>query len=137
MELDMPTYGCAHVPGLPTGHMQFQKWEKEGGNTMRFFIEPVALTVAYAKRLGYKHIVMAGFSGGGWTTHVAAVRRPFGGAAAAAGVGFWEVVCERGGSVGGTYFLDLSTGGRGGAFLRVASSLGGGVAGGSALSALR
>jgi hypothetical protein len=39
---------------------------------MRYFIEPVALVAAYAKKLGYKHVVMLGLSGGGWTTTVAA-----------------------------------------------------------------
>ena len=39
---------------------------------MRFFVEPVWLTVNYAKSLGYKLIVMLGLSGGGFTTTVAA-----------------------------------------------------------------
>ena len=43
---------------------------------MRYFIEPVALVVAHAKRLGYKHIVMTGLSGGGWTTTVASAVLP-------------------------------------------------------------
>ena len=34
----------------------------------RFFLEPVALTINYAHRLGYKRVVMMGKSGGGWTT---------------------------------------------------------------------
>ena len=38
----------------------------------RYFIEPVVLTVNYAAKLGYKHIVMLGLSGGGWTTTVSA-----------------------------------------------------------------
>jgi hypothetical protein len=37
--------------------------------TLKFFIEPVALAAGYAKHtLGYKHVVMVGLSGGGWTT---------------------------------------------------------------------
>ena len=43
---------------------------------MRFFIEPVALAVAHAKRLGYRHVALAGLSGGGWTTTVAAAVLP-------------------------------------------------------------
>merc|ERR1712025_1240936 len=58
--------------GSPRGHAWFQQWEDKGDYTIRFFIEPVALAVAYAKSLGYKHIVMVGLSGGGWTTTVAA-----------------------------------------------------------------
>jgi hypothetical protein len=38
---------------------------------MRYFIEPVALAASYAKTLGYKHVVMVGLSGGGWTTTIA------------------------------------------------------------------
>eukprot|EP00944_MAST-04C_sp_MAST-4C-sp1_P013852 g13852.t1 len=38
---------------------------------MRFFVEPVWLTINYAKSIGYENIVMAGLSGGGFTTHVA------------------------------------------------------------------
>ena len=34
---------------------------------MRFFIEPVALAVAFARDvLGYDHVAMMGLSGGGW-----------------------------------------------------------------------
>lgn len=43
---------------------------------MRFFIEPVVLTINYALTLGYKRIIMSGLSGGGWTTTVAAAIDP-------------------------------------------------------------
>merc|ERR1711957_433409 len=73
MELMMPLIGCNKAPqyGSPGGHQWFQQWEDKGDYTMRYFIEPVALTAWYAKSLGYKHIVMVGLSGGGWTTTVA------------------------------------------------------------------
>merc|ERR1719253_2404827 len=69
----MPLIGCNQAPqyGNPHGHDWFKQWEAKGDYTMRFFIEPVALVAAYAKSLGYKHIVMVGLSGGGWTTTVA------------------------------------------------------------------
>ena len=46
--------------------------EEQGVATGKFFVEPVILTVNYAMEvLGYKHIVMMGLSGGGWTTTLA------------------------------------------------------------------
>merc|ERR1719231_1810179 len=75
----MPLIGCNQVISLnsngsvytPHSHAWFQQWEDKGEHTMRFFIEPVALAAAHARKLGYKHIVMVGLSGGGWTTTVA------------------------------------------------------------------
>jgi len=43
---------------------------------MRYFIEPVVLTINYALNLGYKSIYMIGKSGGGWTTTLAAAIDP-------------------------------------------------------------
>lgn len=58
--------------GNPKSHEWFQQYEDRGDAVMRFFIEPVALAAGYAKSLlGYKHVVMVGLSGGGWTTTVA------------------------------------------------------------------
>jgi len=73
MELMMPLIGCnqAYQYGNPLKHGWFQQYEDKGDYTMRYFIEPVALAASYAKSLGYKHIVMVGLSGGGWTTTVA------------------------------------------------------------------
>jgi hypothetical protein len=42
----------------------------------QFFLEPVWLSVNYAKSLGYQRIIMGGLSGGGWTTTVAAAIDP-------------------------------------------------------------
>ena len=64
--------GCAACRyGNPRRHAWFQQYEDKGDYTMRYFIEPVALAAGYAKSLGYKHVVMMGLSGGGWTTTVA------------------------------------------------------------------
>jgi hypothetical protein len=72
MEMNMPLFGCnsATPYGEPYDHSWFLQWEQLGDFPLRFFIEPVILTVNYAISLGYKHIVMMGLSGGGWTTTV-------------------------------------------------------------------
>ena len=50
---------------------------RQGVATGRFFVEPVILTINYAKQvLGYKRVVMMGLSGGGWTTTMAAALDP-------------------------------------------------------------
>eukprot|EP01051_Picozoa_sp_SAG22_P019665 SAG22_NODE_3704_length_1566_cov_1.912065_2_plen_119_part_00 len=44
---------------------------------MRFFLEPIILTINYATEvLGYEKIVMMGLSGGGWSTTIAAAVDP-------------------------------------------------------------
>ena len=59
---------------LVGSHQWFQQFEDQGDDVMRYFLEPVVLVVNYAVEvLKYKHIVMAGLSGGGWTTTIAAV----------------------------------------------------------------
>ena len=54
MELMMPLYGCnqAFQYGNPFNHWWFEKYEKKGDHTLRYFIEPVALSVNYAKKNG-------------------------------------------------------------------------------------
>ena len=78
MELMMPLYGCnqAFQYGNPFNHWWFEKYEKKGDHTLRYFIEPVALSVNYAKKMGYKNIIMVGLSGGGWTTTLASALIP-------------------------------------------------------------
>ena len=78
MHLQMPFHGCnAKDPLHPKSHEWFAQFAgKDGINSdsfpfMRFFIEPVWLTINYAKSIGYEKIVMAGLSGGGFTTHMA------------------------------------------------------------------
>ena len=50
----MPMIGCnaatAARYNASGGHAWFEQWESKGEHTMRFFIEPVALAVAYAQR---------------------------------------------------------------------------------------
>ena len=78
MHLQMPFHGCnAKDPLHPKSHEWFAQFAgKDGINSdsfpfMRFFIEPVWLTINYAKSIGYEKIVMAGLSGVGFTTHMA------------------------------------------------------------------
>jgi len=73
MHIQMPYHGCnAADPLHPKSHTAiFEPLAKEGVFFMRFFLDPVVLTINYAQSLGYKNIVMAGLSGGGWTTTVA------------------------------------------------------------------
>jgi hypothetical protein len=42
----------------------------------RYFIEPIAVALNYARRFGYSLIAMMGLSGGGWTTVLAAALDP-------------------------------------------------------------
>lgn len=75
----MPLYGCnGNTPYETSSHHEwFEQWELKGDFPLRFFIEPVILCVNYAVNvLGYKHVVLVGLSGGGWTTTVAAAIDP-------------------------------------------------------------
>ena len=75
MELMMPLLGCNRVTDRfpdATSHQWFEQFEAKGDKTIRYFIEPVVLAVNFAKAQGYRHIVLLGLSGGGWTTTVAA-----------------------------------------------------------------
>ena len=53
-------------------HWWFLQWENLGDAALRYFLEPAYLTVNYAKANGYEWVGMAGLSGGGWSTTVAA-----------------------------------------------------------------
>ena len=75
--LSMPLLGMNNKPVVHTGrfgklyissheYMAFLIPEK--GNSVKYFMEPVAATVNYAVRSGCDRIIMAGLSGGGWTT---------------------------------------------------------------------
>ena len=83
MHIQMPFHGCnAEDPRFPLGHGWFEQFAGYHGNNsdqfpfMRFFVEPVWLTINYAKKLGYKRIVMTGLSGGGFTTTISAAIDP-------------------------------------------------------------
>ena len=75
--LSMPLKGVNLGPGsnathLNTDHWWMLQWEKKGDHALRYFLEPVVLTINYAKSLlKIPTIFMAGLSGGGWTTTVA------------------------------------------------------------------
>jgi hypothetical protein len=94
-------YGCNAVPGIDSNHHWFHQWEAKGDYPIRFFIEPIVretthspppthplhsssrspllfqvLTINYALSLGYKHVVLFGLSGGGWSTTIAAAIDP-------------------------------------------------------------
>eukprot|EP00929_Paragymnodinium_shiwhaense_P060681 TRINITY_DN30303_c0_g1_i1.p1 TRINITY_DN30303_c0_g1~~TRINITY_DN30303_c0_g1_i1.p1 ORF type:complete len:439 (+),score=39.07 TRINITY_DN30303_c0_g1_i1:45-1319(+) len=71
MFLQMPRHGCNAKDPLKHASHDFSGLDAAGKHWMRFFIEPVVLTINYAKSLGYKYFAMAGLSGGGWTTTVA------------------------------------------------------------------
>lgn len=72
-----PLLGCNWHAGLPLeDHEWFKQFDDQGAPAFRFFLEPVVLTINYALSLGYKHVVMTGLSGGGWTTTVAAAVDP-------------------------------------------------------------
>ena len=58
-------------------HQWFEQFEEAGDEAMRYFLEPVVLVANYAANvLGYKHLVMVGLSGGGWTTTIMAAIDP-------------------------------------------------------------
>jgi hypothetical protein len=62
---------------LVGSHEWFEQFEEQGDEAMRYFLEPVVLAVNYAVNvLGYKHVVMMGLSGGGWTTTLSAALDP-------------------------------------------------------------
>jgi hypothetical protein len=58
--------------GGAVDHWWFQQWEDKGDAALRYFLEPAYLTVNYAKSKGYDFVGLAGLSGGGWSTTVAA-----------------------------------------------------------------
>eukprot|EP00756_Hemistasia_phaeocysticola_P060816 Hpha_TRINITY_DN4345_c0_g1::TRINITY_DN4345_c0_g1_i1::g.50019::m.50019 len=74
--LYMPLFAFNKVEGVPSDHSFFGPYQAAGYRTLRFFIEPVILTVNRAEKQGYKNVYMMGKSGGGWTTTVVAAVEP-------------------------------------------------------------
>jgi hypothetical protein len=75
----MPTYqiNAENPYNVTCDHQWFAQFEMQGAPIMRFFLEPVVRTINYAlNTLGYKRIVMAGLSGGGWSTVMLAAIDP-------------------------------------------------------------
>eukprot|EP00434_Breviolum_minutum_P031678 symbB.v1.2.028013.t1/scaffold2922.1/size67172/3 len=69
--LSMPLVGVnfdVHRSSNWTDHWWFQQTEAQGDYTLRYFCEPVVLTINYALSLGLQDIHLAGLSGGAWTT---------------------------------------------------------------------
>eukprot|EP00039_Didymoeca_costata_P021687 m.2767 g.2767 ORF g.2767 m.2767 type:complete len:578 (-) comp2586_c0_seq1:73-1806(-) len=67
---------CSNIgsdASLDGSHQWFEQFEEFGDDVMRYFLEPVILAINYAVNvLKYKHIIMIGLSGGGWTTTISA-----------------------------------------------------------------
>jgi hypothetical protein len=75
--MHMPLYQVNQVPFAPCDHSWFEQWEAQRVPVFRYFLEPVIRAINYATSvLGYSRIVMAGLSGGGWTTAVSAALDP-------------------------------------------------------------
>ena len=69
MGISMPLHQLNYHKESQCEHSWFEQFEKQGVKTIgRYFLEPVVRTINYAKKMGYKNIVMMGLSGGGWTT---------------------------------------------------------------------
>lgn len=69
----MPTYqvngGAGNGYNVSCDHSWFEQFVVQGVPVMKFFLEPVVRTINYALgTAGYKRVVMAGLSGGGWST---------------------------------------------------------------------
>lgn len=52
----MPLLGPNEQNGYPTNHAWFGQWEAKGDRPIRYFVEPVSLSVNYALSLGYKEV---------------------------------------------------------------------------------
>lgn len=92
ISINMPLFGInptprSRLPGLGTllldDHQKLAYARPAQGRPLRFFIDPVIAALNYVEREhDYSEIAMIGFSGGGWTTTIAAaiderIRRSF------------------------------------------------------------
>lgn len=59
-----------------TFHDQLKLLEMQSGHPVQLFLTPIAISLNYAKTLGYESFFMTGMSGGGWTTTVYAALDP-------------------------------------------------------------
>lgn len=66
----------AGPPPFACNHAAFAPLEAAGAPVFRFFLEPAVRAVNFAGAVGYKRVVFAGLSGGGWTTALAAAIDP-------------------------------------------------------------
>jgi len=75
--LYMPLVGHNMATGWKSYHTEFEKVQQlTGQDGLRFFLEPIHLTINHALSLGYARIVLMGLSGGGWATTLAAAIDP-------------------------------------------------------------
>lgn len=57
----------SNLKGLLAHYMLSYAWPK-AGNPLRYFLDPVIVTINYLQKFQYEKIIMTGLSGGGWTT---------------------------------------------------------------------
>jgi pimeloyl-ACP methyl ester carboxylesterase len=57
-------------------HDQMAYLQPPQGNPIKYFLEPVAVVLNYAKKFKYQRTIMVGISGGGWTTTLCAAIDP-------------------------------------------------------------
>ena len=77
LNLHMPTFQLnAAAPPFACNHSAFAPLEAAGVPVFRFFLEPVVRAVNFALEQGYARVAMAGLSGGGWSTALAAAIDP-------------------------------------------------------------
>ena len=74
LNLHMPAYQVNAVPPLfVCDHAAFAPLEALGVPVFRFFLEPIVRAVTWAiEEAGYRRVALAGLSGGGWSTTLAA-----------------------------------------------------------------
>jgi hypothetical protein len=70
--LGMNNQPTVDIPNLGTiklkNHNDFIYLESSRFSSIKFFVEPIAVSLNYADKLGFDSYVMVGISGGGWTT---------------------------------------------------------------------
>ena len=75
--LSMPLLGMNRKPVVDTrrfgkllihAHNQMMLVAPQPGHPVKYFMEPVAVVVNYAQKFNFNRLIMAGLSGGGWTT---------------------------------------------------------------------
>lgn len=70
----VPGYGdYTFTTNWPAHNDMSDKLENADGSFIRFFVEPVIVSLNYFEtNYNYNDIIMTGYSGGGWTTHICA-----------------------------------------------------------------
>ena len=76
INLHMPLYQVNAAGFFDCDHSAFAALELLGAPVFRFFLEPIVRAVNFAVSVGYSRIVLAGLSGGGWSTVLGAAIDP-------------------------------------------------------------